>query len=241
MAANELLGHGADLRTYDIAGAILKDLGVHDVRLLTNNPDKISKITDEGIRVVERVAMVPRSWVAPSRRKTSSGGKRTERRRRPVMSGTALLTLATDQLLSSPSSSSTPSAETDSDGDGDASDDDDGSSAASDSSDDAAAHNLRRAGVGMIGASTTRSTELDKYLRTKVERMGHLLAVPSAPVLSPVLRSQRKARRAAQESLASSVGSLLTDEGSVGCGSGCEVCTDGSNSAIEYAPETLDV
>ncbi|RSH94554.1 GTP cyclohydrolase II [Saitozyma podzolica] len=38
----------------------------------------------------------------------------------------------------------------------------------------------RRAGVGLIGAGAVRGPELDKYLRTKVERMGHMIDIPEA-------------------------------------------------------------
>lgn len=64
VTANLLLGHGADMRTYGVAAAILDDLGVDDVRLLTNNPDKIEQLASEGVRVSERVPMVPRHWRA---------------------------------------------------------------------------------------------------------------------------------------------------------------------------------
>lgn len=53
--ANEQLGFDADLRGYLVPAAILKNLGVSSVRLLTNNPEKIDALEREGIRVVERV------------------------------------------------------------------------------------------------------------------------------------------------------------------------------------------
>ncbi|KAG0354573.1 GTP cyclohydrolase II [Podila minutissima] len=63
--ANLLLNHGADERTYEVAQAILEDLGLDQVRLLTNNPDKIEQVEkDSQIKVVERVPMVPKSWEA---------------------------------------------------------------------------------------------------------------------------------------------------------------------------------
>ncbi|KAI8072418.1 GTP cyclohydrolase II-domain-containing protein [Gongronella butleri] len=63
VAANVLLNHPADGRTYGIANAILKDLQVANVQLLTNNPDKIEQLESYGdIKVLERRAMVPRSW-----------------------------------------------------------------------------------------------------------------------------------------------------------------------------------
>jgi 3,4-dihydroxy 2-butanone 4-phosphate synthase/GTP cyclohydrolase II len=52
--ANLLLGHGADERDYSLAARILEDLAVRSVRLLTNNPAKISALQAEGIRVTER-------------------------------------------------------------------------------------------------------------------------------------------------------------------------------------------
>ncbi len=53
--ANLLLGHQADEREYDIAAAILKDLGIRSIRLLTNNPDKVQSLVALGVSVVERV------------------------------------------------------------------------------------------------------------------------------------------------------------------------------------------
>jgi GTP cyclohydrolase II len=55
--ANLALGHAADGRDYSIAAAILQDLGVRSVRLITNNPDKINDLCQLGINVVERVAV----------------------------------------------------------------------------------------------------------------------------------------------------------------------------------------
>ncbi|KWU41601.1 GTP cyclohydrolase II [Rhodotorula sp. JG-1b] len=119
VTANLMLGHGADMRTYGIAGAILRDLGVAQdgVRLLTNNPDKIKQIEGEGVTVAERVPMVPRSWAR------LPGGGDTNPPSWPARSA-------------------------------------------------------RSPGVGMIGGSTTSSPELEKYLRTKIERMGHMLTAP---------------------------------------------------------------
>jgi len=50
------LGFEADARSYDIAGAILRDLGVLSVRLMTNNPLKVEGLEEVGVRVVERVS-----------------------------------------------------------------------------------------------------------------------------------------------------------------------------------------
>ena len=51
--ANIKLGHQPDERDYTIAAAILKDLGIRGIRLLTNNPDKESSLRNAGIRVNE--------------------------------------------------------------------------------------------------------------------------------------------------------------------------------------------
>ncbi len=53
--ANERLGFEADERVYAVAARMLALLGFHQVRLLTNNPDKIAALTAAGIAVVERV------------------------------------------------------------------------------------------------------------------------------------------------------------------------------------------
>ena len=53
--ANERLGFDADLRGYEVPAAILNFFGVTEVRLMSNNPDKIAALHASGIRVVERV------------------------------------------------------------------------------------------------------------------------------------------------------------------------------------------
>ncbi|SCU92186.1 LAMI_0E09164g1_1 [Lachancea mirantina] len=61
--ANLLLKHPADGRDFSMGRAILMDLGIEQVRLLTNNPDKIEQIEDPPyLHCVERVPMVPLSW-----------------------------------------------------------------------------------------------------------------------------------------------------------------------------------
>jgi 3,4-dihydroxy 2-butanone 4-phosphate synthase/GTP cyclohydrolase II len=55
--ANHELGFAADLRDYRAGAHILFDLGVRQVRLMTNNPDKVRALEALGITVVERVAL----------------------------------------------------------------------------------------------------------------------------------------------------------------------------------------
>ena len=115
VTANLMLGYKADERGYEIAAAILRDLSLgsgnssskmEGVRVLTNNPDKVKALEKEGIRVVERVSMIPRSWDT---------------------------TADTDGL------------------------------------------HAKVAGATLIGGNVVYGEDLDKYLRTKILRMGHIL------------------------------------------------------------------
>ncbi|OCK90168.1 uncharacterized protein K441DRAFT_618367 [Cenococcum geophilum 1.58] len=126
LSANLMLGHGADERSYEVAAAILRDLGVTEplgstvnpsqatgIRLLTNNPAKVQAMSAAGINILDRVEMVPRSWQC-------------------------------DHDHSKPG----------------------------------ALHGAREAAATMIGASAARGADLDKYIKAKVEKMGHMLSVP---------------------------------------------------------------
>ncbi|MGE0709964.1 MAG: bifunctional 3,4-dihydroxy-2-butanone-4-phosphate synthase/GTP cyclohydrolase II [Planctomycetota bacterium] len=53
--ANEVLGFGADMRDYGVGAQILADLGLSDLRLLTNNPKKIIGLEGFGLKISERV------------------------------------------------------------------------------------------------------------------------------------------------------------------------------------------
>ena len=56
--ANEDLGFAADLRDYALPAAILQYFNVSEVRLLSNNPDKVAALETAGIRVVERAPII---------------------------------------------------------------------------------------------------------------------------------------------------------------------------------------
>ncbi|KAG6903425.1 hypothetical protein C0995_005448 [Termitomyces sp. Mi166 len=129
VTANLMLGHQADERGYEIAGAILRDLGLGEagsdsegVRVLTNNPDKVEALQKEGLRVAERVPMIPRSW----------------QKRHPELVNKKPMTELNPYIMQ-------PGDEPDA------------------------------AGVTMIGGKAVYGNDLDKYLRTKVVKMGHIL------------------------------------------------------------------
>ncbi|CEH17051.1 Bifunctional GTP cyclohydrolase II/3,4-dihydroxy-2butanone-4-phosphate synthase [Ceraceosorus bombacis] len=187
VSANVLLGHLPDARKYDIAAAILRDLGVEDCRLLTNNPDKMEALEREGVRVSERVAMVPRAWrqeigAKHRRRRAARRSREHSTRSKTLKKGKASAVPMDSSVLSqAPMESSKGSARVNADF---SHSDSSRESEWDEESDDGLEeeyvdHVLRRSGATMLGASITRGPELEKYLRTKVERMGHLLDLPS--------------------------------------------------------------
>tara|TARA_B100000886_G_scaffold258840_1_gene183769 strand:- start:967 stop:1599 length:633 start_codon:yes stop_codon:yes gene_type:complete len=56
--ANLLLGHPADARDYTIASKIIKAVGIQNVCLLTNNPDKVKQLSLNGTNVSERMPLI---------------------------------------------------------------------------------------------------------------------------------------------------------------------------------------
>lgn len=56
--ANEHLGLPVDARSYTAAAEILASLGINNVKLLTNNPDKVDQLEANGITVTERIGLV---------------------------------------------------------------------------------------------------------------------------------------------------------------------------------------
>jgi 3,4-dihydroxy 2-butanone 4-phosphate synthase / GTP cyclohydrolase II len=55
--ANERLGLGVDLREYRQCAEVLFDLGLCQVKVMSNNPLKLQALTDAGLRIVERVSI----------------------------------------------------------------------------------------------------------------------------------------------------------------------------------------
>jgi GTP cyclohydrolase II len=73
--ANERLGFDADLRDYAMPGEILRYFGVKEVRLLSNNPEKIAALERAGVTVTERIPCI----VAPH--ESSEGYLRTKKQK----------------------------------------------------------------------------------------------------------------------------------------------------------------
>jgi len=56
--ANLMLGLPADGRTYTVAGEMLNGLGIESVDLLTNNPEKVTQLEQQGINVAKRTPLI---------------------------------------------------------------------------------------------------------------------------------------------------------------------------------------
>ena len=56
--ANVALGFPPDLRDYGVGAQILADLGLHNIRLLTNNPKKVVGLESYGLKIVETVPLI---------------------------------------------------------------------------------------------------------------------------------------------------------------------------------------
>jgi len=55
--ANERLGFAADMRNYSMCRPMLDLLGIHTIRLMTNNPRKVKALSDAGVEIAERVPL----------------------------------------------------------------------------------------------------------------------------------------------------------------------------------------
>ena len=55
--ANEQLGFGPDMRDYSLLKPMLEHLKIKSVRLMTNNPRKVAALEEQGVEVVERIAL----------------------------------------------------------------------------------------------------------------------------------------------------------------------------------------
>jgi GTP cyclohydrolase II len=54
--ANEALGFDADCRDFSLAVAVLHELNIRQVRLMSNNPQKVEALTNGGVEVTELIA-----------------------------------------------------------------------------------------------------------------------------------------------------------------------------------------
>ncbi|CAO1614081.1 unnamed protein product [Sympodiomycopsis kandeliae] len=222
VSANVLLGHLPDARRYAAAAAILEDLGVQNCRLLTNNPEKMEAMEGEGIGVTERVGMIPRAWLANMRstkRRSKKSKKKSKTRSKQQASSDSLgLKKGRVAELASGSNNDLASSILSQDGNLNSLDehelgarhqgsdveysqisDDDSDSETDSDSDVYEQHLLRSAGATLIGGAATRGPELEKYLRTKVERMGHLLDLPAEQVKAKAKNQGQEAEKAAAQ------------------------------------------
>ncbi len=55
--ANEQLGLAVDSRRYEQCGEVLWELGLHRVRLMSNNPEKVSALVNSGMDIVDRISL----------------------------------------------------------------------------------------------------------------------------------------------------------------------------------------
>jgi len=57
VSANEFLGIPAEMRSYAVVKDVLKDFSIKSIRLITNNPDKVSKVLDLGINIDDTIEL----------------------------------------------------------------------------------------------------------------------------------------------------------------------------------------
>jgi 3,4-dihydroxy 2-butanone 4-phosphate synthase / GTP cyclohydrolase II len=56
--ANLTLGFAPDLREYGVGAQIMTDLGLREIRMLTNNPKKVISLEGHGLKVVQTVPII---------------------------------------------------------------------------------------------------------------------------------------------------------------------------------------
>ncbi|KAL6942156.1 GTP cyclohydrolase II [Hanseniaspora vineae] len=128
MEANLELNHPVDSRDFSIGNSILLDLGLSNIRLMTNNPQKLKDVEyPPYLHCVERIPMIPLSWDEDGSAESAESAVND--------SSVTLNTLASGDVSSASLHS-----------------------------------NSKHAGI--------HSKEVEGYLRTKMEKMGHLLSKP---------------------------------------------------------------
>jgi len=143
LESNLLLGFGPDLRDYQLAYQILSDLNLLQIRLMTNNPNKIEALTSSSspssssspINVLERIPMIPRHWQSISIQDQNRISRAYQHQLEPLISNDGQILHDSHAHHHAQETSSEP--------------------------------DLLRDG-----------SELDIYLRTKVNRMRHLIPLP---------------------------------------------------------------
>ncbi|RKP01106.1 hypothetical protein CXG81DRAFT_19062 [Caulochytrium protostelioides] len=193
LTANLVLGHPADARVYDVAVAILRDLGVDRIRLLTNNADKVRQLESGGVRVVQRIGMVPKYWFpdAPATTANLAGGDAGGDADGPADGDTIPAAAAatahhrralSSDLVSDPKDPITLSVHANPP-----------TVAAPVAAAPSMAGVSRRGGellVTMATPGNVRTPDRDYYLWTKAQRMQHLLPIPSYLAQSGMARDR---------------------------------------------------
>lgn len=132
---------------------MLQDLGIDEVRLLTNNPTKIQGLTDGGMKIVETRSMIPMKWQALMEGAANGHDHDHGRENHHSKSGA----IQGKRVPSPPEGSS-----------------------------------LSGSGSGPLPVIK----ELDGYLLTKIERMGHRLDVPAAVLTAAAKKNNINATEA---------------------------------------------
>ena len=82
--ANQQLGFDVDLRHYELPGSILRYFGLKNIRLISNNPEKVQAVESAGVLVAERVPCIvapldySKSYLTPRRTSSATCSKASE-------------------------------------------------------------------------------------------------------------------------------------------------------------------